>query len=210
MSLFLGKIHYWLYNKILWVEEIEDEIIKSAKAQDETVSALVKHINSQFGEPTAGKPLDEMIDQSNIHGWLQQRIESAELRQAALVTGLLKSRPGYKAEFVKLFAQQGAKAATEYQGHADSPEEIFNALNDFILEGMPCDRVNEVILNNDSEFSWRTTTCLHEPYWTRAGGDVQNFYGLREAWIKAFVGTINNRFNYEKSENGLNRIVGQK
>ena len=29
MSLFLGKIHYWLFNKILWFENLEEEIIKS-------------------------------------------------------------------------------------------------------------------------------------------------------------------------------------
>ena len=27
MSLFLGKIHYWLFNKILWFENLEEEII---------------------------------------------------------------------------------------------------------------------------------------------------------------------------------------
>ena len=31
MSLFLGKIHYWLFNKILWFEKLEDEIIDLAK-----------------------------------------------------------------------------------------------------------------------------------------------------------------------------------
>ena len=29
MSLFLGKIHYWLFNKILWFENLEEEINKS-------------------------------------------------------------------------------------------------------------------------------------------------------------------------------------
>ena len=31
MSLFLGKIHYWLFNKILWFEKLEDEIIEINK-----------------------------------------------------------------------------------------------------------------------------------------------------------------------------------
>ena len=30
MSLFLGKIHYWLFNKVLWFEGLEDEIIQFA------------------------------------------------------------------------------------------------------------------------------------------------------------------------------------
>jgi len=30
MSLFLGKIHYLLYDKILWFESLENEIVKLA------------------------------------------------------------------------------------------------------------------------------------------------------------------------------------
>lgn len=210
MSLFLGRIHYWLYNKILWFEEIEDEIIKSINEQDKDINALVKHINTQFGEPTGKKPLEEIIDTSNIHGWLQQKIESAELRQAALVTELLKWNFAHKDRFLRIYTKQGEAAAKEYKGSVDSPEEIFNALNDFILEGMPCDRVNEVVESNDNEFTWKTTSCLHKSYWSRVGGDAQNFYDLREAWVKAFVETINTEFKYEIPESSLNRIVRRK
>ena len=34
MSLFLGKIHYWLFNKILWFEKLENEIINLAKEEN--------------------------------------------------------------------------------------------------------------------------------------------------------------------------------
>lgn len=210
MSLFLGKIHFWLYNKIIWFERIEDQIIKTIKDEDNEIEALVGQIQDQFGAPTGGKPLEEIIDTSNIHGWLQQRIESAELRQAALVTELLKRRSEYKTDLLKIYAQQGEEAAREYANTADSPGEIFGALNDFLLEGMPCDRVNEVVADNADELSWETTTCLHQPYWKRIGGDVQKFYDLREVWIKSFVKTINPEFRYVKSEDGLNKIIRQK
>lgn len=207
MSLFLGKIHHWLYNKILWHEEAENEIIKLAQLQGEDMDPLVDKINREFGMPTLGKPLEEVIDTSNIHGWLQQKIESAELRQAALVTELLKRRAEYRATVNDIYIRQGEKAAREYQGNCESPEDIFNAINEFILEGMPCDRVSTVVENTDHAYSWKTTVCLHQPYWSRVGGDVQNFYDLRTAWIKAFVETISDRYTYEKSENGLNRIL---
>ena len=41
-------------------------------------------------------------------------------------------------------------------------------------------------------------------------GDVQDFYEFREAWVKAFVETLNDRFKYERSEEGLNRIIRKK
>ena len=210
MSLFLGKIHYWLYNKILWFESMEEEIIEIAKAKDNMAGDLVKHINNQFGAPTGKKPLEEIIDTSNIHGWLQQKIQSAELRQAALITELLKWSNSYKEELADIFSKQGAAAANEYGDNAATPEEAFKALNDFILEGMPCDRVNEVVTSNNDEFTWQTTTCLHKPYWDRVGGDIQNFYDLREAWIKAFVETVNKEFKYERSQDGLNKITRRK
>lgn len=31
MSLFLGKIHYWLFNKITWFENLEKEVVKLAE-----------------------------------------------------------------------------------------------------------------------------------------------------------------------------------
>lgn len=40
MSLFLGIIHHWLYNKILWYEETESEIIKLADHQVEDIEGL--------------------------------------------------------------------------------------------------------------------------------------------------------------------------
>ena len=33
MSLFLGKIHYWLFNKIQWFEILEEDIIEVAKEE---------------------------------------------------------------------------------------------------------------------------------------------------------------------------------
>ena len=45
MSLFLGKIHYWLFNKVLWFEGLEGEIIKLAKDKGIDVEKLEAEIN---------------------------------------------------------------------------------------------------------------------------------------------------------------------
>lgn len=217
MSLFLGKVHYDLYNKILWFEGLEEKIIENIKSKDISIDDLLKHINQHFGEPVGNKSLEEVIDTSNIHGWLQNRIENAELRHAALITELLTWNPNYKSELIIVFLDQGAKAAHAYtealkdskiDGSIEikSAPEIYQVLNEYILEGMPCDRVNEIIKNKEEDFIWVTTTCLHRPYWEKVGGDVNNFHTLRETWISAFVSTINPNFKYEKTANGMNRI----
>lgn len=42
MSLFLGKIYYWLYNKILWSEKAETEIVQWAEGQGLPVEQWVQ------------------------------------------------------------------------------------------------------------------------------------------------------------------------
>lgn len=218
MSLFLGKIHYILYNKILWFESIENKITQDINQSNTSIEDLIKHINKHFGEPVGNKPLEEVIDTNNIHGWLQTRIENAEMRHAALITELLTWNPNYKVQLLKIFTNQGEEAAKAFINkleaeqdeendiNIESAPQIYQALNEFILEGMPCDRVNEIVKNEEDEVIWMTTRCLHEDYWNRVGGDVINFYELREAWISAFVNELNNNYKYEKTTDGLNVI----
>lgn len=207
MSLFVGKIHYWLYNKIAWFEKIEEDIVRWAKEQGLPADEWLGDIYAAFGEPTGDKALDDVIDTANIHEWLQQRIQGAESRQADLVTRILAAAPGAKDHLVKIYAKQGALAAGAYGERAGTPEGIFNAMNDFLLEGMPCDRVNEIVGNSDLEISWETVLCLHTPYWEEVNGDVQNFYDLREAWVMSFVQEMNPAFEYRKDTRGINKIA---
>ena len=62
MSLFLGKIHFWLFNKVLWFEGLEDEIIKLAQEEGLNVEALSAEINAKYGQKTENKNLEEIID----------------------------------------------------------------------------------------------------------------------------------------------------
>ena len=83
MSLFLGKIHYWLFNKILWFENLEEEIIKTAKSEGLDIEGVKSEIEAKYGAKLENKNLEEIIDTNNIHGWLQDRIHRAEGRMAA-------------------------------------------------------------------------------------------------------------------------------
>ncbi|MHC1722822.1 MAG: hypothetical protein AB9836_06405 [Aminipila sp.] len=207
MSLFLGKIHYWLYNKILWAEKTEEAIIQWAQKNGLPVEQWVEQVVEQYGQPTGNQALEEIIDKSNIHGWLQERIKSAELRQAALITNILAENEKYKADLMEIFKAQGQAAALEYAEQPNNPEGMFNAMNDFILEGMPCDRSNEIISSDDNQITWKTSTGLHEPYWTQVNGNIENFYDLRDVWIASFIEELNPKFSYRKTENGKNTII---
>ena len=47
MSLFLGKIHYWLFNKIRWFENLEENIIDLAKSEGLDIDSLRKDIENK-------------------------------------------------------------------------------------------------------------------------------------------------------------------
>ena len=208
MSLFLGKIHYWLFNKVLWFEGLEGEIIKLAKDKGIDVEKLEAEINSKYGAKTHNKNLEDMIDTSNIHGWLQGKIHSAEGRMAAWTKVILENNQDYILDMRKVYENQGVNAANEAKESLENinAETIFNSMNDYILDGMPCDRVNEVIDSSEESIMWKRRVCVHKNIWENEGILVDVFYELRENWINAFVNTMNNDYEYVKLEDNIQSI----
>lgn len=209
MSLFLGKIHYWLFNKIVWFEGLEAEIIEVAKESGLDIENISKEINEKYGEKLPEKPLEEMIDTSNIHGWLQGKINSAEGRTAAWTARIINNDVNGINKIEKVYIAQGVKAAQEVKATGKvlvSAEEIFNSMNDYILDGMPCDRVNEVIYSSEEIIKWTKRICVHKDIWNAENIDVKYFYDFRNLWIKAFVSELNKDFEYVQIDDGINVI----
>lgn len=199
MSLFLGKIHYWLFNKIVWFENLEGEIIKLANEEGINTTELVNELNSKYGEKLPNLPLEEMIDTSNIHGWLQDKIHSAEYRLASLTNKVLEKNDG-REKLEELYKRQGLVAANEAIENNKTVSDafsIFNAINDYVLDGMPCDRVNEIVSNEEDKLVWKRRLCVHKEIWEAVGGNVDVFYDLRNTWIKTFVATVNSNYEYK-------------
>jgi len=204
MSLFLGKIHYWLFNKIVWFENLEEKIIELAKLEGLDIENLRKDIEDKYGEKLPNKPLEELIDTSNIHNWLQNQIHSAEKRTAAWTKLLIEANEENLKKLENIYKEQGVVAAKEVlkEGKSvSSPKEIFDAMNDYILDGMPCDRVNEVISNEENKITWQARIDVHKDIWDKVGCDVNYFYNLRNAWIETFVSNLNNNFKYTVENN---------
>lgn len=202
MSLYLGKIHYWLFNKMKWFEVLEKDIIVIAKSEGLDVLGLSEEINNQYGEMLPNLPLEDVIDVSNIHGWLQRKIHSAEGRMAAWTKVVLETDKG-KVKLEKIYIFQGVKAANEVKNNGkelSTAVEIYSSINDYILDGMPCDRVNEIIRSDDFKVQWKRRICVHSDIWEKEGVDVKVFYELRTLWIKAFVTAINSDFHYDEKE----------
>lgn len=167
MSLFLGPIHYWLYNKIGNQERLTSTIAAKAKEKDWIADAA---------SYTKELPdLEKAIDESNIHGWLQEQITDAENRFASLVIEIKKQ--GINLEELE-------KAAFDF-GKENLPDskvdatDIYRYFEDFFVNGMPCDHINIVTDKSENQLSWEMLQDIHEQYW--AEGDVRDYYKLRKA-----------------------------
>lgn len=204
MSLFLGKIHYWLFNKIQWFEILEEDIIEVAKEEGIYTDEIRDKINKRYGEKLPNKPLEDMIDTGNIHGWLQSKINSAEGRMAAWISEIINNSEKGINKIERVYINQGIKAAREVVAEGKSfekAEELYNLMNDYILDGMPCDRVNEIIDSSEEMIKWTRRICVHKDIWNAENINVKYFYDFRGLWIKAFISELNKDFEYIEIDN---------
>lgn len=166
MSMFLGPIHYWLYNKIGNQEELTKRIAAYAEQ-----SGWIDN-SSEYTKDLP--PLEEVIDESNIHGWLQGCISDAETRYARLVTRLQSHMEQLK-EIAYKFGEDNALEADV------TAQAAYEAFENFFVNGMPCDRVNVVTENTADMVSWRQAQDIHAPYWIEKNCDAAPYYTLRKS-----------------------------
>ena len=133
MSLFLGKIHYWLFNKILWFENLEEDIIKFAQDNGLDVESARGEIEAKYGKKLENKNLEEIIDTENIHGWLQNRIHSAEGRMAAWTNFLIEN--GKIDDLEKIYVKQAKEAADEVKAErsVETATEIYDCMIIYLM-----------------------------------------------------------------------------
>ena len=199
MSAFLGPIHYWVYNKILVGETIQKDVLEFAKNRGINVDSIKSKAYEKYGEPDYSN-LEDVIDEGNIHGWLQGRIDSLEYRLASIVTDILKEN--IKIEEIKeVFKSNGKEVFENIEDKSLSADGLFKVIFDNLVEGMPCDRVNLVEEESDEKVVWITTTCVHKRFWDAVGGDVNNYYILKDGWIEGFVSSSPKNFVYEREDN---------
>lgn len=122
MSLVLGPIHYLMYQKMNYQEALTSAILSD---YPELEAKITKE-----QPPIEQGDLVDLIDQTNIHGWLSSRIDMVESRLAAALK--------YAPNALETVFEMGIKAGES--ADFSTLETIFNQLNPFLLDGMPCDR----------------------------------------------------------------------
>ncbi len=194
MSAFLGPIHYWLYNKIQLQQAIVDELYDLG---GKNALSLEAECNNLFGT-FENKPLEEMIDHGNIHGWLQERVSQVEYKYAYCITKLLEKNPELLTSITNIVANNGTNLAITMKEYSLDAAGVFKVIEDNLLDGMPCDHANRVLKKSPEQVIWVQSLCVHSPYWEETGGDIKLYYELRDAWIHALVKELG--FSLEKQD----------
>jgi hypothetical protein len=208
MSRFLAPIHTWVYNKIKIQEDLEQNVVNMLKNKfGDEIQSIDDQAKRTYGEPLGDSPIEEVIDTSNIHGWLQGRIDMVEPRMAYIIAGAV-DKFGKEAEeeiqgaFRKHGENYGSNAEESFPV-ATAPE-LYKALNNYLLEGMPCDLVNVVAVSEPDKLQWNNTRCLHRGYWESVKANPDFMYELRFTWMRAFIEKANANFTYRVTKSEMN------
>jgi len=118
MSKTLGPIHYNMYEKIKFQDVITSFLMDG---QTEIIDKKIP--------PVSNEPLEKIIDQDNIHGYLASKIDIVENRLSMALN--LSENPEKK------LYNLGQKMSDNK--NFNSYEEVFSDLNMYLLDGMPCD-----------------------------------------------------------------------
>ncbi len=184
MSLFLGYIHHLMYEKILFQEELLENLLELLDG-DEKIK-LSKDLDKEF--PIERGDLKDIIDEGNIHGWLDERVRRSENRLAKTVAASLKN---FDIEELKSRFNDFGKS---YEA-GESPEEAFKFITSKFLDGMPCDHSLMIVKNEEDEFVFKIARDLHRDIW----GNYINpdyYWDLRDAFISGSL--ENSGLQYEK------------
>ncbi len=173
MSNSLGPIHFKMYAKI--------------GKQEELTRAIAEYAESRGWIPDAEKytreqpPLEDVIDAGNIHGWIQGRIDDAETRFAELVGAITAEDAGRIEEILGVAFEFGKKCGL---AGADTAPDVYIRLANFFVNGMPCDKINYAVAENEDLVNWQLVRDIHAQYW---GGDASLFYRIRKCVIDGML-----------------------
>ena len=209
MSAFLGHIHHWLYHKISRVVEREQLIYEKAEEMcGATAEELQTKVWQIYGAPQPDAKLEDIIDHNNIHGWLQRQVTIAETREAAFIKELVDvcgsaASSIAEAAYVEHGSLCGQHAKIQEKYDATTATGIYQALNDYVLNGMPCDQDDVVTSNEADKVVWEGAACLQERNWAKAGVDKALMKELYGQWFASFVTALNPAFTYSQTADTL-------
>lgn len=185
MSLFLAPIHFTMYEKIKNQDRINKKVLEKYDN-----FGIKEEVEKEIGSLPEGD-LKDVIDEKNIHGWLQSKIDIVESTFSKIIEELMSK--GIKREEILEFFKSEGKNISDL----NSAEEIFRKFTDTFLDGMPCDRAIMPVEISEDKVKWVQNVDVHGKYWTDNGATYNE---IRETWILGLAEVNGFKFKEENGE----------
>lgn len=206
MSTFLGPIHFWLYNKIQMQYDNVEELLRLAESVG--LTELRDTVEKAYG-PSERRPLEEVVDGINIHGWLQKQVTISEYKLAECIKALLNKDENLMKDMKDIFYRRGEMIGKKIAQVEDlTLPKIYKVIAGSLLDGMPCDLAIEIVTENDEEVVWKYKGCTHLGYFKAVDANVEDYYVLRESWIQGYADAMG--VDFEKLGNMTYRIKARQ
>lgn len=206
MSFALGPIHYLMFDKIKLVNQRRLAIRKAFIGKyDSEAEGIAKEAEKTYGFNLEDKPLDELIGDESIHGWLQDKVSRVELAESALVSALWKN---YKADCETLALDAsyhfghsyGEKLSKDYPAKVDTPDAIQDVIWSYYLDGMPCDQEEGLFDAKDKTLFMRHNHCLHNSYWEQTKAPAALMCRLYASFLEGLLKGLNPAISFKREK----------
>ena len=176
----------FIYKSNINLDELNKAITNAntAKGTDKYKYATeeIKALDTSLATLEEGN-LEEIVNGS-IHEWLLERVGLVELRLAYVLSSILKEDASHIDEIEKVAYEFGAKQACE---PGVSVRFAYNYLDDKLINGMPCDRVIDLVSENAKRIVFEQYEDVHAQYLDVFECEHEAYYKVRFALIKGLL-----------------------
>lgn len=176
MSKFLAPIHFIMYDKILFLDKLTNKYIDFAEKNNTELEKLNSLESIDYA------PLDEIIDESNIHTWIQKRVSIVEDKLAYIVSEILKENETFENEILEI-----AKNTGEEESFSGNPREAFVEISNKFLDGMPCDHAISILEEDENLLKYKIEIDKHSEFWNY-GINSNIYWKIRNSFIEGLIG----------------------
>lgn len=193
MSMFLGPIHFWMYDKILIAQRltflIEKEFLTDSEKQE----------NENLFSSVIDGDLEEIIDQNNIHQWLNQAVTQVELRFSFTIKRIIDKN--ISIDKVKEIAFSYGESFEKYD--IKTPKQAYELLMDTLLDGLPCDVSISIIKEEDNSLEFVLHNDIHKEFFKEFEIDNQIYHQIRESFVNGLLNKYSFRYKNLTEEKKL-------
>jgi hypothetical protein len=184
----IGAKPRWQYKKMELLNELNHDLEEAVKAKG------VKLSDSY----TLSMPdIDEGCDPMNVHGWIQNMLDALE-KNTALIAEKAVETDSSNLDVLKETAYLfGYRHASE----AMSAEDAYTMIDNVVLNGMPCDAVNEITAQSPENVSWHEAMDMHSKYWK----DASLYREIRNEVIRGLLAKAPVSYSYGEGNQTLKR-----